>query len=169
LNHPGDAISGLRFIVDHNVGKLARWLRMMGYDSVFFEGPDDSAMVRQALAEGRIVLTRDTGIMKRRVVISGRLKAVLLGSEDPDEQMRQLLGSVDLLAGARPFTLCLECNAALVERSPAEVRDRVPPYVFRTQEQYMECPRCRRVYWRGTHWQAMKKKLEEMRERNTKP
>jgi uncharacterized protein with PIN domain len=137
---------------------------MMGYDSVFFEGPDDTAMVRQALAEGRTVLTRDTGIMKRRVVTSGRLKAVLLGSEDPDEQMRQLLGSVDLLAGARPFTLCLEDNTPLVERRPEEVKDRVPPYVFRTQQQYMECPRCRRIYWRGTHWQAMKKKLEEMGE-----
>jgi uncharacterized protein with PIN domain len=109
-----------------------------------------------------MVLTRDTGIMKRRVVTGGRLRAVLMASENPEAQMRQLLESLDLLAGARPFTLCLECNAPLVERAPAEVEDRVPPYVFRTQAQYMECPRCRRVYWRGTHWQAMKKKLEEM-------
>jgi uncharacterized protein with PIN domain len=144
------------------VGKLARWLRMMGYDSLFFEGEDDSVMVRQALAEGRIILTRDTGIMKRRVVNNGRLRAVLLTSEDPAEQMRQLLGALDLLAGARPFTLCLECNVPLVERRPEEIKERVPPYVFRTQTQYMECPKCRRVYWRGTHWEAMKSKLEEM-------
>jgi uncharacterized protein with PIN domain len=165
LNEPGGAAdSQLRFIVDHNVGKLARWLRMLGYDSVFFEGPDDSMMVRQALAEGRIILTRDTEIKKRRVAAEGRLKVILIASEAPDEQMRQLLGSMDLLGGARPFTLCLEDNTPLVERSPAEVRDRVPPYVFRTQEQYMECPGCRRVYWRGTHWRAMQKKLEEMKE-----
>jgi len=135
---------------------------MMGYDSLFFDGADDSMMVRQALAEGRIILTRDTQIMKRRVVAGGRLRAVLLDSEDPEEQMRQLLRSMDLLGDARPFTLCLECNAPLVERRPDEVKDRVPPYVFRTQQQYMECPRCRRVYWRGTHWQAMKRKLEGM-------
>ena len=135
---------------------------MMGYDSLFFEGADDSTMVRQALAEGLIILTRDTEIMKRRVVTSGRLKVILIKSEDPEEQMRQLLRSMDLVGGARPFTLCLECNVPLVERRPDEVKDRVPPYVFMTQEQYMECPRCRRVYWRGTHWQAMKRKLEEM-------
>ncbi len=152
----------MRFIVDHNVGKLARWLRMMGYDSLFFEGPDDSVMVRQALAESRIILTRDTEIMKRRVVAQGRLKVILFNSEAPEQQRRQLLDSLDLVEGACPFTLCLECNVFLIERSPAEVRDRVPPFVYRTQEQYMECPNCRRVYWRGTHWQAMKRKLEEM-------
>jgi uncharacterized protein len=144
------------------VGKLARWLRMMGYDSLFFEGADDSIMVRQALAEGRIILTRDTGILQRRLVTSGRLRAILLRSEAPEEQMRQLLGSLDLPGGARPFTLCLEDNTPLVERRPDEVKDRVPPYVFRTQQQYMECPRCRRVYWRGTHWEAMKRKLAGM-------
>jgi uncharacterized protein with PIN domain len=133
---------------------------MLGHDSAFFDGPDDSDMVRQALAEDRIVLTRDTGIMKRRVVVSGRLRAVLLKSEDPEAQMRQLLGAMDLLGHARPFTLCLEDGAPLVERRPEEVKDRVPPYVFRTQTEYMECPRCRRVYWRGTHWEAMKRKLE---------
>jgi hypothetical protein len=152
----------LKFIVDENVGKLAGWLRMMGFDSVFFTGGDDSAMVRQALAEDRILLTRDTAIMDRRVVTGGRLKAVLFQSEEPEEQMRTLLARYDLMAQARPFTLCLEDNQPLVEKKPAEVRDRVPPYVFQTQNQYMECPLCRRVYWRGTHWAAMKKKLEEL-------
>jgi uncharacterized protein with PIN domain len=118
-------------------------------------------MVRQAVAEGRVILTRDTEILKRRLVTSGRLKAVLFRSEDPAEQRRQLLGALEIVAGARPFSRCLECNVPLVARRPEEVRDMVPTYVYRTQEQYMECPRCRRVYWRGTHWQAMKKKLEE--------
>jgi uncharacterized protein with PIN domain len=153
-------------MVDHNVGKLARWLRMMGYDALFFDGEDDSVMVRQALAEGRIILTRDTGIMKRRVVTNGRLRAVLLVSEVPERQMRQLLGELDLLGGARPFTLCLEDSAPLEERRPEEVEGRVPPYVFRTQRQYMECPKCRRIYWRGTHWEAMKNKLERLGSRD---
>jgi uncharacterized protein with PIN domain len=152
----------LKFIVDHNVGRLAGWLRMMGYDSLFFTGEDDATMVRQALAEGRIILTRDTEIMKRRVVGSGRLKAVLFRSEVPEQQMRQLLAEFDLMGQARPFTLCLECNELLIERGRDEVRDRVPPYVFATQDQYMECPACRRIYWRGTHWEAMRRKLEEI-------
>jgi uncharacterized protein with PIN domain len=152
----------LRFIVDHNAGKLAGWLRMMGYDSLFFTGEDDTTMVRQALAEGWVILTRDTGIMNRRVVSGGRLRAVLLKSEVPERQMRQLLDEFDLIGQARPFTLCLECNRPLEERGRDELRDRVPPYVFATQTQYMECPACRRIYWRGTHWEAMKRKLEEM-------
>jgi len=156
------SVSEIRFIVDHNVGKLAKWLRMMGYDSLFFDGGDDSQMVRQALAEGRMILTRDTGIMLRRVVNNGRLKALLIESEEPERQMRQVMTSLDLKNNQRPFTRCLECNHPLVERSREEVKDRVPPYVFKTQTQYMECPACRRIYWRGTHWEAMTRKLEKL-------
>jgi uncharacterized protein with PIN domain len=156
------SISEIRFIVDHNVGKLARWLRMMGYDSLFFDGEDDSQMVRQALAEGRMILTRDAGIMKRRVVNNGRLKALLIESEEPERQMQQVITRLDLDINLRPFTLCLECNHPLVERSREEVKDRVPPYVYETQSQYMECPACQRIYWRGTHWEAMIKKLEKL-------
>jgi uncharacterized protein with PIN domain len=144
------------------VGKLARWLRMMGFDSLFFSGDDDSLMVRQALAENRVLLTRDTGIMQRRVVADGRLKAILFKTEEPEQQMRQLMSALDFKNQTRPFTICLECNQPLVDRTPADVKDRVPPYVYKTQTQYMECPACRRVYWRGTHWLAMLHKLEKL-------
>jgi uncharacterized protein with PIN domain len=144
------------------VGKLARRLRMMGYDSVFFSGDDDSGMVKQALAEDRIILTRDTGIMKRRAVSSGRVRAVLIASEAPEEQMSQLMSLCDLKGQSRPFTLCLECNQRLETRSREQVAGRVPPYVYRTQTQYMECPGCHRIYWRGTHWKAMLNRLEKL-------
>jgi uncharacterized protein with PIN domain len=159
-------ISELRFIVDHNVGKLTKWLRMMGYDSLFFDGSEDSHMVAQAMAEGRVVLTRDTEIMKRRVINSGRLKAVLIESEEPERQMQQLMNTLDLKCQFRPFTRCLECNQPLVERSKEEVKDRVPPYVYKTRSQYMECPDCHRIYWRGTHWEAMVRKLEQFASTN---
>ena len=152
----------LKFIVDHNVGKLARWLRMMGYDSVFFTGEDDSRMVRQALAEGRIILTRDTGIMKRRLITDGRIRAILFESEEPEQQMRRIMSLFDLKSGSQPFTICLEDNQPLVPASPSDVKDRVPPYVYKTRTQYMECPACRRVYWRGTHWLAMLRRLEKI-------
>ncbi|OGO07579.1 MAG: hypothetical protein A2Y92_00880 [Chloroflexi bacterium RBG_13_57_8] len=155
-------MSELKFIVDHNVGKLARWLRMMGYDSVFFHGDDDSSMVKQALSEGRIVLTRDTGVMRRRAVSSGRVKAILIESEEPEQQMLQLGRVLDLKGLSRPFTLCLECNVPLESRGREEVAGRVPPYVYRTQTQYMECPGCLRIYWRGTHWKAMINRLEKL-------
>jgi len=154
-------ISELKFIVDHNVGKLAKWLRIMGYDTLLFSSPDDSHMIATALAEGRVVITRDTQIMKRRVVTSGKLKAILIQSDKPELQMRQIIDALSLDCQFRPFTICLECNQPLVARSKQEVKDLVPPYVFQTQNQYVECPACHRIYWKGTHWQAMTKKLEK--------
>ena len=151
----------MKFIVDTNVGKLAKWLRMMGYDALFFDGSDDSQMVAAALAEGRAILTRDTQIMRRRVVTSGQLKVILIRGDEPERQMRQVVETLNLDCQFRPFAICLECNQPLVARSKQQVQGRVPPYVFQTQSQYMECPACRRIYWRGTHWQAMNKKLEK--------
>ena len=151
----------MKFIVDNNVGKLAKWLRMMGYDTLFFGGGDDSRMVATALAEDRVMLTRDTQIMKRGAVTSGRLKAVLIRSDESERQMRQVIETLNLDCQFGLFTICLECNQPLEERSRQQVKARVPPFVFQTQRQYMECPACGRIYWKGTHWQAMTKKLEK--------
>jgi hypothetical protein len=157
----GGLINNLKFIVDNNVGKLAKWLRVMGFDTLFFDGSDDSGMIAIALAEDRVILTRDTQIMKRRVVTSGQLKAILIQSDKPELQMQQVIDTLNLDCQFKPFTICLECNQPLVERSKQQVKDLVPPYVFKTQSQYMECPACHRIYWRGTHWQAMTRKLEK--------
>ena len=154
----------MKFIVDHNVGKLAKWLRMMGYDTLFFTGDDDWQMIITALNEGRVILTRDTQIMRRGVVTSGRLKAILIQGDEPRQQMQQVAETLDLDFHSRLFTICLECNQTLEERTRQQVKDRVPPYVFRTQNQYMECPSCHRIYWKGTHWQAMTKQLEKLRQ-----
>ncbi len=154
-------INAPKFIVDNNVGKLVKWLRIMGYDTRFFNGSNDSHMIATALAEGRVILTRDTQIVKRRVVTSGQLRAVLIQSDEPELQMQQVIDTLNLDCQFRPFAICLECNQPLLERSRQQVKDLVLPYVFQTQSQYMECPACHRIYWRGTHWQAMTKKLEQ--------
>ena len=135
----------------------------MGYDTLFFDGSNDSHMIATALAEGRVILTKDTQIMRRRVVTSGRLKAILILSDEPEQQVHQVIDTLKLDCQFRPFTICLERNQPLVEKSKQQVEDLVPPYVFQTQNQYMECPGCHRIYWRGTHWQAMTKKLEKFR------
>ena len=152
----------MKFIVDHNVGKLAKMLRIMGYDTLLFDSGDDSQMVSIALAEDRVILTRDTQIMKRRAVTSGRLKAILITSDEPERQIRQVIDTLSLDCRYKPFSLCLECNQPLLERSREQVKDRVPPYVFETRSQYVECPACQRIYWRGTHWQAMGEKLDKL-------
>ena len=134
----------------------------MGFDSLFFNGQDDSDMVRQAMAEKRVILTRDRGIMLRRVVKNGRIQAILITSEVPEKQMVQVMEALNLADNIKPFTRCMECNGVLIEKNKEELKDRVPPYVFRTQDQYMECPACRRIYWRGTHWEAMLDRLQRL-------
>lgn len=151
-----------RFIVDSNVGKLAKWLRMMGYDTLFLNDVDDAELIRIAQVEGRTLLTKDTQIMKRRVVTSGRLPIVLIDRDEPKEQLLQVMKKLHLDFQQRQFTRCLECNEVLVPRERDRVKDLVPPYVFQTQTQYMQCPDCQRTYWRGTHWLRMKTELERL-------
>ncbi len=144
------------------MGRLGKWLRVMGYDSALFGDGDDSQMVARALAEDRVILTRDTAITKRRLVTSGRLKAILINSPELEHQLRQVRDSLNLDYQSRQFTICLECNQPLMAISQDKVKDRVPPYVFQTQSQYMECPTCHRIYWKGSHWQAMGRRLEKL-------
>lgn len=152
----------ISFIADSNVGKLARWLRMMGYDTLFFNNIDDSRLIHVALKERRVILTKDTQIIRRRIATSGQLKVILIESDDSKEQLRQVVKELGLDCCFRQFTRCLECNQSLIPRSKEEVKELVPPFVFQTQTQYMQCPSCLRLYWQGTHWQRMKRELEKL-------
>jgi uncharacterized protein len=150
-----------KFIVDQNVGKLAKLLRLLGYDTIFFTGETDTQMVNIAMAERRIILTRDTHVLERRLITSGRVKAVLINSDNIEGQIRQVVNELHL-DSFQPFTLCLEDNQLLVPRTREEVKNRVPPYVWKTQKEYVECPVCHRIYWKGTHWDAMTDRLEKL-------
>ena len=152
----------MKFIVDSNVGRLAKWLRIAGFDTIFINDLDDNRLVRLALSEERVLLTKDTQILKRRVATTGRLKVILIESEEVKAQLRQVVKTLNLGDRIKPFTLCLECNQPLVPREKEDVKELVPSYVFQTQTQYMQCPACHRVYWRGTHWQRMSRELERI-------
>ena len=113
----------LKFIVDHNVGKMAKWLRMAGLDALLFTGADDAAIVAAALDEKRILLTRDRRIMKRRAIVAGHIKSVLIDSDHFTEQVRQVISALKLDKSClRPFTICLECNRRLEGRTKETVR-----------------------------------------------
>jgi len=157
--------AAMRFVADCNVGRLARWLRIAGFDTKFFKNIDDSRLVRVAVDEGRVLLTKDTDIMKRRLVTSGKLKAVLIEGGEVKSQLAQVLATLDLAGEVRPFTRCIECNEPLEPREREAVRELVPPHVSRTQTSYMQCASCGRVYWRGTHWEKMARELEEVTSR----
>ncbi|MCJ7669354.1 MAG: Mut7-C RNAse domain-containing protein [Dehalococcoidia bacterium] len=152
----------IKFIADNNVGKLARWLRLIGYDTLLFKQKDDGQMIKIALSENRVILTKDTQFMKRRLVTNGKLKTIHIKQDDPKLQVQEVVKTLNLNYHFKPFSLCLECNRALIARDKEEVKNLVPAQVIETQTQYTQCPACHRIYWPGTHWQAMVKKLQDL-------
>ena len=144
--------------MDVNVGRLAKWLRVMGYDALFPRDVGDNELVRLALREDRIIVTKDRGLMDRRLVTTGRLKVVLVTHDDLKSQLRQVIQTL-ALDHREMFTRCICCNESLVALQREEARERVPAHVYNTQEQFMQCPLCRRIYWRGTHWSNMQRDL----------
>lgn len=150
----------LKFIADQNVGSLAKWLRMIGFDTILFTGENDAEMVHTALVKRRTILTRDTGIMARRLVAASEVNAVLIRSERLADQVQQVVAVLKLDRHFfRPFSRCMEDNQELQPRPKAELKDRVPPYVYQTQEQFRECPACHRIYWQGSHWHNMQRQI----------
>ncbi|MFQ6059421.1 MAG: Mut7-C RNAse domain-containing protein [Anaerolineae bacterium] len=147
----------VKFLADEMLGRLAKWLRILGYDTAYLSPASDHALVRLARAEGRVLLTRDTGLARRR-----GLQILLIESEQVEEQVRQVLDDLSLTASGS-FSRCPVCNTPLEELDRAAVADRVPPYVLRTQERFSRCPHCDRTYWRGTHWARMRERIEELR------
>jgi uncharacterized protein with PIN domain len=146
----------LRFVADAHLGALARLLRMAGFDTIYDNAIGDDAVEALALEEGRIVLTRDRELLKRRGVEYGAYVRAL----KPQAQLRELFERFDLAERARSFTLCLDCNAPLRMADKAEVLERLPPAVRAMQQEFSTCDQCRRVYWKGSHYKRMAGMLE---------
>ncbi len=119
-------------------------------------------MINIALSENRVILTKDSQFMKRRLVTNGTLKAIHIKQDDSKLQAQEVVQTLNLNYHFKPFSLCLECNKVLIARDKEEVKNLIPAHVFETQTQYTECPACHRIYWQGTHWQAMIKKLQDL-------
>lgn len=143
-----------KFIVDINVGRLATWLRIMGYDTAFPRSASDNELVRLALKEDRVLITRDSGFLLRRSVRLGQLRMLYVVADDLRGQLRQLIRELQLNLD-NGFSRCLRCNEPLTPVDKAAVADQIPGYVARTQTVFSQCSSCRRVYWPGTHWSNM--------------
>lgn len=143
----------MRFFCDTMLGRLAKWLRLLGYDAAYENEIDDWELVRRAGYEDRMLLTRDREIMKRWQVVRGRVKASLVTADKVDDQLLEVIGRFGLRP--QPEARCPEDNSVLKPLPREEARDRVPPYVFQTQEDFRACPVCRRVYWKATHWEKI--------------
>ena len=140
-----------RFVLDAHLGKLAAYLRMLGFDTVYLNYSSDESLANISVKEERILLTRDRGLLKRSAVTHG----YLVRADDPRLQVEEVLQRFDLSNKIQPFRLCMRCNVAL-RSAPAEgVKGKVPPRVREQVSEYRSCPECRRIYWKGSHYKKM--------------
>jgi len=145
------------FAVDTMLGRLARWLRILGHDAAYGPHLHGAGLTDLARRERRVIVTRDT-----RLVRDPNLpQHVFVTSDHFREQLREVAAAVPL-AAAEPFSRCLDCNVPLATIDRESVRERVPPYVFGTQKRFWTCTRCRQVYWPATHHARMCDELAEL-------
>ncbi|SFA97553.1 hypothetical protein SAMN04515620_11099 [Collimonas sp. OK607] len=147
-----------RFIADAHLGGLAHLLRMAGFDTLYDNNFVDSAIASIAEKEARIVLTRDRELLKRRIITHGCYVHALKSTQ----QLKEIFDRLDLARSARPFTLCLQCNAPLRSIDKTLVEERLPPKVRAHFERFSTCDLCQRVFWEGTHWRSMQALLAEL-------
>jgi hypothetical protein len=149
-----------KFAIDMNVGRLATWLRALGYDTVFQNPIDDGELVELARAEQRIVLTKDTGILLRRPITHGEVDALLIAGSDWKEWLRQVIIRYELKSD-RVFTRCLECNTALEDADAERASSFVPARILKSESEFKYCSHCDQFLWMGGHWRRMMKVIEE--------
>ncbi len=152
------ALRVTRFVADAHLGGLARLLRLAGFDTLYDNRYEDAEVVAIAEREGRIVLTRDRELLKRRELTHGCFVHALR----PEQQAAELFARLDLARSARPFSLCLACNAPLRAIDKAAVAERLPPDVRARHTRFATCDHCQRVFWEGSHWKRMRIVLDRL-------
>ena len=147
-----------RFFADAMLGNLARWLRILGFDTAYHPSILDPELVRRSLAEGRHILTRDRGLREEWRVSH----CVVLESDDVELQLEEVFRRFGLEDEIRLFTRCALCNSVLESLDWEEARDRVPARVHASHHSFAACPECRRVYWEGSHTERIRNRMKRI-------
>ncbi len=152
------SISEIRFILDVHLGKLAKFLRLFGFDSFCDSELDDRGIIQFALSDNRVILTRDKELLKSSDVRNG----YRILSQNPHEQLIEVFISFDLKNRLKPFTRCTECNGLLQEVSKDEIVHRLSPKTTEYYSYFKKCPDCDRIYWEGSHYERMRKFIDNI-------
>ena len=144
-----DETAELKFICDEYLGKLARWLKIIGLDTYYRNRLPDEELMEIAGKESRVILMRDHRLAQ--ILQKRGLKYFFLEENYPALQLKEIVEHFQAQIRIRIFTRCTECNLGLEELSPKQAEGLVPPFVFKTQKIYRRCPNCQKIFWRGTH------------------
>lgn len=148
----------MKLILTKELGRLTKWLRILGFDAAYFKQENCASLIIQALRDSRVILTRNQKLPK-----SGGVKIVLIRGEKIREQIQEAIKQLNIKPDPETmFTRCILCNEELIDIDKGKVKDKVPEYVFNTQEDFITCPKCQRIYWQGTHWGKVQKILNEI-------
>ena len=151
-------MAAMKFAVDCMLGKLAKWLKILGFDTVFFSKIEDDALLFLAREEDRILLTKDKTLLER----AKDIPSLYIDSENWREQIVQVIEAFTLRPIVRPYSRCIECNLLLKNLDRSHAKNLVTPYVFKHAVGFAVCPGCGRVFWRGTHFRDMEAKIEKI-------
>jgi uncharacterized protein with PIN domain len=149
----------IKFLADRMLGKLAKELRMLGYDTIYYQGENAYPLIKWAREEGRVILTRNTKLIPKRPEDN----IIRVMEDKPPLQLRELIQKkVISLNEKNFFSRCLLCNILLVEIPREEAEGKVPDFIFYQQREFFRCPQCLRIYWKGSHQDHMQKKVNEL-------
>jgi hypothetical protein len=140
------------------LGKLARWLRILGYDTAYLPQLSPEGVMREGRRQRRLILTRDTRLLRRK----DAPPFIFVQNDHFREQLHQVVDTLRLDPVRALFTRCVECNRMLEEVAKDEVRTRVPEYVWQTQNEFRRCPECHRLYWGATHRDHVLQELQRL-------
>lgn len=147
-----------RFVCDVHLGQLARYLRMLGMDTRYDTDTSDATLAQISADEGRVLLTRDVGLLKRSRVRRG----LFVRAQAPRRQLKEVVQRMDMADQADPLSRCLSCNAELQPASPDAIDEQVPPRARAAHEEFVQCPSCGSVYWAGTHADRMRRLIDDV-------
>jgi len=157
LEHLQPVVTGeARFVADGHLGRLAAYLRMSGFDTLYRRDYRDEEVARLSSTEDRVLLTRDRGLLKRNEVTRG----YYLRATEPAQQLVEVLREFDLVPAVTPFRRCMHCNAVLRATPKESVLHRLLPETAKHFEEFYTCPACERVYWKGSHYRRMKRFID---------
>lgn len=149
----------MKFILTNELGRLTKWLRILGFDAAYLSGGSRSELIINSLREDRIILSRD----RRMSQLSG-VRFLRIKYDKVREQLKQTLEELDIkLENCPLFTRCVICNRQLEDIEKKKIKDKVPEYVYNTQGDFVICPECGRIYWQGTHWGNVRQLLDSVK------